>query len=373
MKKIILTIFLLLFVLLFCHVDVSAAQTELFENEIKQIENSIGDDASEEMDTLGTDSIQSVITNGVDSGKIWRYLIDRFTEYSSGPAAALTVLTAVLLLVSVAESYTSSLRYTDTKDIMGVAVSLFIVSVFLEPISQLIASSVTVISGASTIMTAYLPIMAGILMFSGHAVSSGGYYAAVVTAAQFIAKLASGILTPLLNLFLSLSISAGISTRVQLSGLIEMIGKVFKYLITFSMSIFIAILGLNSALTGSADHVADKAAKFGLSSFIPLIGSSVSEAYSALRSSINILRSGMGVFVIVALLITFMPIMIRVLLWSAVVGVAKLIGDALCISSSSAILNALSQFLSLFRAMMIAVSVLFIISTSVMISVGGQL
>ena len=368
-----MTIFLLLLVMFCSHTEVSAAQTQLFEDEIKQIENSIGDDVSEEMDTLGTNSVQSVITNGVDSGKIWQYLIEQLAEYSSGPVAGLAVLTAVLLLVSVAESYTCSLRYTDTKDIMGVAVSLFIVSVFLEPVSQLIASSATVISGASTIMTAYLPIMAGILMFSGHAVLSGGYYAAVVTAAQLIAKLASGILSPLLNLFLSLSISAGISTRVQLSGLIEMIGKAFKYLITFSTTIFIAILGLNSALSGSADHVADKAAKFGLSSFIPLIGSSVSEAYSALRGSVNILRSGMGVFVIVALLITFAPVMIRTLLWSAAVGVAKMIGESLCVSSSSAILNALSQFLSLFRAMMIAVSVLFIISTSVMISVGGQL
>ncbi len=360
--------------LLLCTVTISCrAESHLFEEEVRRIENGVGSSAGDQMRAFGTDSVNDIITNGVDTDSVWMYLLSLLSEYSGGPLTALILLTAVMMLSSIAESYSYSLRYTETKDIMGAVVALFVASAVVSPISDMVASSVVIIKGASAIMTVYLPVMAGIMVFSGHAISSGGYYAAVTTASQVISWITSEVLSPLLSVFLSLSICAGIGSRVHIGGLIELIGKGFKYVITFSMSIFIAIIGLNSALTGAADSVADKAARFGLSSFIPIIGASVSEAYSAIRGSVTILRSGIGVFVILAIFVSFAPILIRVLLWSASVSAAKLVGEALSVSSAFAILNALTAFMSAFRAMLIAVMTVFLISSSVMIFVGGQL
>lgn len=372
MKKIVLFFAALIVLSVCCSVKISAEQIDDFDAEIRQIEDSVDDEVSNDMETLGMDSVEKVIANGVEPSALFQYLIDLLSAYSSGPLSALVTLTAVLLLSSIVESYTFSLRYTETKDIMGVVVALFVCSVVISPITELVALSGSIIKGASVLMSVYLPVMAGILAFSGHAIASGGYYAAVTLVSQLISRIASKILAPLLNVFLSLSVSAGICTRVRFSGLIDMIGKAFKYVITFSMSVFIAVLGLNSALSGAADGVADKAVKYGLSSFIPIIGSSVSEAYSALRSSVNILRSGIGVFVVIAVFVSFAPLMIRTLLWSAAVGIAKMIGEMLSVSSASAVLNTLSVFLSAFRAMVVSVAVVFIISSSIMITIGGQ-
>ena len=363
-------LFICVFVLF--SVPCRAETTELFEKDIKVLEDSIDENTKNEMDHLGMSDVDDVITSGIDQAEIWQYLSELFTQYSSGPLSALIILTSVLLLASVAESYAFSLRYTETKDIMGVAVSLFITTVIISPLTEIVSSAIAVIKGASSIMTIYLPIMVGIMAFSGHMISSGGYYASVVTAAQFLSNIASSILAPLLNVFLSLSVSVSISSKVHLSGLIETVSKGFKYGITFAMSVFIAIIGLNGALSGAADSVANRAAKFSLSSFIPLIGASVSEAYGAIQSSVGVMRSGIGVFVIIALFVSFAPLIMRTVLWSAVLRISKTVGEMLSVSSSGMILNALIQFVSALRVLLIAVMTVFIISSSIMISLGGH-
>lgn len=371
MKKIVIILAMILLLSLFS-IKCCATESELFSEELGEVENSVDDDTKSEMNRFGIDSIDDVIKGGIDNASVWSYLFQLFTSYSSAPMAALILMTAVLMLASIAESYTYSLRYTDTRDIMGVVVSLFLASIIVSPVTQLVTSSLRVIQGASLMMTAYLPVMAGMMAFSGNAISSGGYYAAVITISQLISRLCATVFAPLLNVFLSLSVCASVSSRIHLGGFIELVSKCFKYGITFSMSVFTAVIGLNGAISGAADSVANKAARFGLSSFIPLIGSSISEAYGALQNSVGIMRSGAGVFVIIALFFSFAPIIIQSVIWSLSLEIAKSIGEMLSVSSASPILNALSQFLSALRAMVIAVMTVFIITTSIMLSLGGQ-
>ena len=373
MKKLILCLSMLLILSLWLSLSCRATDVDAFDDEIEQIENSVDGDTAQALEDLGVSNVDDVIDGGIDSSDVWKYLYEIMTESLSGPLSALVVLTAAILLTSVAESYAYSLRYTETRDIMGAAVSLFTVSVVITPITELVSSCVMVIQGSSALMTVYLPVMAGMMAFSGHAITSGGYYAAVVTAAGVISRLASSVMTPLLDMILSLSVCAGLCSRVRIGGFIETLSKGFKYSITFAMSVFIAILGLNSALSGAADTVANKSVKFGLSSFIPLIGSSISEAYGALQSSLGTLRSGVGVFVILAVFASFAPVLIRSVLWSAALSTAKAVSELLSVSSALSVMNILIQFVSALRTVLIAVMTVFIISSSVMIRLGGSL
>ena len=186
-----------------CH----AVESAMFEEDKSKIESGVDDHTKGELERFGISGIDDVVTDGIDSGSVWQYLSGLIAAYSHGPLAALILLTAVLLLASVAESYTFSLRYTETRDIMGVVVSLFISSILISPVTQLISSSQLVIQGASAMMTVYLPVMAGMMVFSGHAISSGGYYAAVITVSQLISRLSATVFTPLLTVFLFVAVS----------------------------------------------------------------------------------------------------------------------------------------------------------------------
>ena len=358
MKRLLCFCAVLMVMLLCGELRCSAAAEDVFDDDVRQIEASVDDQTAAALQSLRAGSVSQITTDGVNAGEIFSYLLRQTASEGKEPLAAVTLMIPVLIFCAVGESYTFSLRYAETKEIMGTMVSLFAASILVSPLTGLIAAAVTVIKGTSALMTVYLPVMAGILLFSGHAVASGGYYAAVV-------------LVPLLNLFLALSVSTGIAPSLRIGGLVQSCGKLFKTCITFAMTIFIAVIGLNSALSSAADSVANKAARFSLSSFIPLIGSSIAEAYGAIQGGVNILRSGVGVFVILAVFVSFAPLLLRVMLWSLAVFAAQTVGEALSVSSAQYVLQALTAFLSSLRALLIAVMTVFIIASAVMMTVGG--
>ena len=372
MKRVLMLLFSLIILSLICSVRVSAEQVDVFDEEIQQLDNSIPESVSEDMDRLGAGSVEDIISGGVDNKEVFSYIGDLIAGELTTPFAALLILISVIILASVAESYSVSLRYTDTKEIMEAVLCLFIVTVAVNPMSKLAADSVTVLKNTSFFMLLYLPVTAGIMAFSGHLISSAGYYTAVISVSQLIAWLSSSVLSVLLNVFLSLSVSAGICARLRLRSLIEMAAKGFRYTIAFAMSIFVGVLGLNGALASAGDTLAGRATKYTLSSFIPIIGSSIAEAYSTLKGSVQILRSGLGVLVIVAVFIMFAPLLIRTIIWSVTVSIAIIVSETFSVGSAGEILHTLASFLSSLRVLLICVMTVFIISSSVMMSVGGH-
>lgn len=365
MKRVLIIAGLLLLFVFPCHV--SAAQTAGFDHEIEQLEEQAGDDPS----ALRIDSVDDVINNGIDSMAIMDYLGELLQKFSNTPLSVLFLLTSVVILSAIGESYTYSLRYTDTQEIMRVVVALYVASVMIPPISGLISDTVEVIGASTKLLQGYGALSAGMLVFSGHVVDSTGYYAAVMGISGILTWLSSTVLFPLLQIFLSLSISSGVCSRLKLNGLIEMTGNAMKWLLTFTMTVFTAVVGFNGALSSAGESLAGRAAKFTLSSLIPLVGSSVAEAYRTVKGSVDLLRSGAGVFVIVALFVAFAPLLIRVLLWSLALGAAKVVQDAFSVASTAPIFNALASVVSLIRAVIIAVMTALIISTAAMLRVGG--
>lgn len=349
----------------------SAVKNNLFEDERQMLENGLSSETEEGLSALGADSVEKIIASGVDGEKLLSYFSGILGDELKSPLSALIVLIMTVILCSIAEGYTYSLRYTETADIMGTAVSLFIASAVISPITGLLSACVNVIQGASSVLLLYLPITAAMLAFSGRTVSSAGYYAAISGMGGLISWLSSNVLLPALNLFLSLSICSGVSRRVNIKGLIGALSNAFRWAMTFAMSVFVAVIGLNGALSAAADGVADKAVRFTLSSLIPLVGSSISDAYGAVRGSLGILRSGMGVFVILALCVSFIPVLFRCVLWSAAIYFAKLIAESLGVGSAAGVLNSLSAFLSAVRALLICVMTAFILSSAVMMRIGG--
>ena len=371
MRSIVITLAAMIVIPFIVSFGASAEQTDLFEDDKKRIEDSLSEEARSGLREIGIDGVDDVISGGIDTSEVINGVMDSIKRSSSEPVSSLVVLIGVVIITSIAESYTFSLRYTHTKEVMGAAVGVFTASAVILPAARLAADSVAVIHSASSLMLLYLPVTAGITAFSGKAITSAGYYTAVISGAGLLSKLASSVLAPLLNIFLSLSVCSGISGRINLSGITDAASKAFKWMLTFAVSLFAAVTGLNSALAGAADNLTGRAAKFALSSLIPMIGSSLAEAYQSIQGSLGLLRSGLGVFVILAVLITFVPLLIRTLMWSLALSCAKITADAFGVSSASRIFNAVTVFFSALRALLIAVMTAFVISSAAVIRTGG--
>lgn len=370
MRRVLLCAGVLVLLCLVFSVRCRAATLDTLEDSLDGLRENVSDEVWERMRALGYDGDLASLS-GIGVRDVLSQVGDELLAGMAGPLSSCAVIVGVILLAALLEGYTHSLRYTETKDVMAAVTSLMIASTLIAPLVSLISRTVGVIGDTATLMLAYVPIMIGILSFSGHAVQAGGSCTVVMTASQAVAQLAAHFVPQVMSAYLGLSVAAGVSGKVRLNGICEMIGRFLKWFLIFMMTLFSAVLSLQSMITRAADTVATRAVRFTLSSLIPLIGSAVSEAYQTIRGSVDLLRSGAGVFVILAICAAFLPILVQVMLWLVSVNISKSIAETLNVSSPASLLSSVATALGVLTALVICTMSVFIISTAALIRTGA--
>lgn len=368
-KALFIPVILILFILVAPRC--AAGTLDSLDDAVSSLDDCLSDEMRERLSHLGYDGdISSAASIGLP--ELFGELVDDLSAGLSGPLSSLAVIIGVLILSSLTEGYTHSLRYTDAKDIMSLVSSLMTAVVLTPHIITLIQDSVAVISGASSLMMVYVPIMIGIMSFSGHVIQAGGYYAAVMTASQIVSQLSARFIPQVMCSFLAVSVTAGLSGAVRLRGVCDMIGRFIKWTLGIVSTLFAAVLSLQTVMARAGDTVASRAVRFTLSSLIPFIGSAVSEAYKTLQGSVDLLRSGAGVFVIIAVAVSFMPVLVRAILWLLTVNLSRYTAEALGTDAPAGLLSSASSVLGALIAVIICSASVFIISTAVLLRVGGS-
>ena len=239
------------------------------------------------------------------------------------------------------------------------------------PLSEIIGKSGEIIRISSDFMLTYIPLMVSVLMACGKTLSGAGYYSLMIFYAELITQVSSTVIVPALNVFLGISVSASLVPEMKLRGMLNTFSKSIKWLLSFMFTIFSALLTFRTLIAASADSVSTRALRYTLSSFVPVIGAALSEAYRTVSGSFAVLRSGVGVFAIFAVFAMFLPIIIKLILWMFSVNILKNIAQIVDLSVPSELLSGVIAVLSVILAVIICVAALYIISTALIIIAGG--
>lgn len=379
MKKLVLIIFLfaLLFGISCINADAlenpqESAPFEIISNTDKQnLYNSLSDEAKKSLSNLGIDGIDYNSINDLTLEKIISEIISAAANQSANPLKAFISIIAVMLLSSMLGTLKSSLENSRMQQIIDVVATLCITSALVVPVSNTVLHTTEIIVTASNFMLAYIPIMLVVMVSSGQAVSGSAYYSMMIMAGQGVSQIASNVIAPLLNAFLGISIASAVSPNMNLSGITSFIGKIIKWLLGFVMTIFTALLSFKQIITTSLDNVSTRAVRFTLTSLVPVVGSALSDAYKTVQSSVNLLKSGLGVFVIISTAVVFLPVIAECLLWVLSIGLSKAAGEVLNLSQPCKVLEAVSTVVTTLLAIIFCIMAVYIISTAVVLMMGG--
>lgn len=362
MKK--LTI-ILICALLFSLSGLTASAQEV---DLSGIYKSLSDEARQSLSDIGASSADPNTLQGITPDKLFGRIGDLAGEQAQKPLRALVHITAALLICAMLGAYKNSLS-PETGGIPGAASALCICCAVVTPALQLIEQAQGVITSAANLMLAYVPVMAALLAAGGSVSGAGAYCASVLAAGEGVNRLCGGVLVPFLNMFLGISVVAGVTPDLSLGGLCAVISKAFKWLLGFSMAVFTSVTGMRRLLSDSLDTVGGRAVKFAVSSFVPVVGSALADAYNTVQGSVGLLKSGVGVFVILAVAFTFLPVLLRVMLWSAVLWAGKTTAEILGVPQAARLLDSLAAVFSSLTALLLCVGAVFIISTAVVLTV----
>ena len=127
-------------------------------------------------------------------------------------------------------AYRDSLSGENSETVQTVA-SLCLSGAVAVPAAAFISSAGSIIAHCANLFLAYIPLMAVMMAASGRALSSAGYQALTVGAGQGVARVCSDVLLPLMNIFLGIAVTSGITPQARLQGFLSLITKVTGLLI----------------------------------------------------------------------------------------------------------------------------------------------
>ncbi len=324
----------------------------------------------ERLSRLGITSLDHDGIKAIDMGSAAEQIISMLTEGSRTPLCGVTACMGLILLCAMTEGFQlggSDRRLGAVQDAVG---TLCICAAVIVPMSATIGRVSEVIGGASALMLVYAPIMAGLMISSGSEVTGASYYTAMMTAGNAVSLTASRLVIPMMNGFLALSVTSSLSPGLKLDSLCDSVYKTAKWALTFVMSIFITVMTLNTIVTTSMDNVSKKALRFTVSSFVPVVGGVLGDAIGTFSGSLELLRSGAGVFVIIAAAMILLPVLAECILWQISLFLLFSVSEVAGVGRMGGVFRTLSKAAGMMTALLLCVMVVFIITTVIVLLAG---
>lgn len=373
MKRIVKTVLLCLILIFTLTLNVKAETLEDLSKAsgAYSLAENLPEEVNEALDEMGLSGSDFSTAQDLSFTKILGYLINTAGNEAGEILPSVCVVLAILLLYSIFSSVFESVSTPSLSSVLSVVSALCIACVLLFPVSDLIETADNSIKIAADFMLAFIPVMTAVLICAGQTVTGSGYSAMMVLAAEGVGQFFSKVISPLLSCFLALGISSSIVPEIKLGSIVNFFSKSVKWIMSFVFTLFTALLTLKSLYSNSVDNVSSRAVRYTMSSFVPVVGGALSEAYRTVHGSVGVLKSGVGVFVIIAVVTVFIPVIIKLLVWLFTVNMCKCFAETANLQSPLLMLGSVSTVLSLLLSVILCIIALFIITTALIITIGG--
>ncbi len=375
MKRIIISgCFAILFLIIFCF-SVSAVTDEtkeIYDSQLKvsgadKLYSSLPEQTRKMLGDIGMGQLDYESVGSFDSSVIFQKALELTAQNGKTPMSAIALSMGIMMICALFEGMDISPGNKALGGIISSVGALCVCTTVLIPLSSLISRSAGIINGAAGFTLIYVPIMTGLLISSGQPAAASSYYTMLMGASQLITQVCSRLIIPFLNVFLALSVTSSLPSGVKISSLCDSIFKSIKWVLTFITGIFTAVLSAQTLVAASIGNVRTRALKITVSSFVPLVGGALSDALGTFTGCLELLKSGVGVFIIIACVITFLPVLIECILWRITLSVLSAVSEILGTERIKPVFDTASSAIAVLNAVLLCVSGVFVISTVIIL------
>ncbi|MDR0404643.1 MAG: stage III sporulation protein AE [Oscillospiraceae bacterium] len=329
-------------------------------------------ETTESLEEIGLQKVDWRELINMSPNKIFKQIIKMIKKLAPVPFKSVFCVLAIILICSLMDNLKVPVGKFSFKSVLSVVSSLCISVVIVMPMVGFIGRVSNVIKSCSSFMLSFVPIMAAIMISAGQVVSAGSYQVLMMSASQLISQAASGVILPMLSSLLAISMVSSISERLNILGICRFFYKAIRWTLSLSMTTFVSLLTLQGIVGASSDNIGSKAARFMISSFVPVVGGAISDAFTTVQSCVKLLKSSVGAFGIVAAEFIFLPVIIESLLWLISIYLCSAISDIFSLTKISDLLINSARVVSTVLSVILSCMMLLIISSVIVLMVSNN-
>lgn len=370
MKKIFCFLTLLAFFLCLTDFSVYAAD----EIRLDSLTDEVSDSLFSSMEADVKDALQKIGISDLDFSKIYnlsfRDVLSYFTPAIKDKAVSVlksfTGLFLLILLFSVMNTVIQGDGYDKTYSLFMTATVAVLV---LPVLRSIIIPAVSVMKISNGFIISYIPVLTLILSFSGSGMSAMLFNTSVVGMCEIMSFLVNGILVDFTGCFICLVTAFSMNENLNAGRIISSVNKLFTLVVASAGTLFSGVLTVKNVMAVSVDSLSVKGIRFLLSSFVPVIGSSISEAYSSLLGSINLIKGSVAVIGILAVAVINVPVIVEIFLYYLSFSALSYFSEISCPGNTANIFRMCAAVARAFMVLVIFEMFILVISTGLVLTI----
>ncbi len=303
---------------------------------------------------------------GMFSG-ILNYFFHEITEnyHLLGQLIALSIVSAIL------KNIQNAFEDNNISQIAYSVVYLVLIVVAIQSFTIALRIGKEAIEQMVTFIQALLPILFTLLASIGGITSVAVFNPLIFIGVTVASTWIKNILLPILFFTAVLNLVSNISDKFHVSFLASFLKQICVFLLGLFMCVFLGTLVVQGAASASIDGISIRTAKFASKNFIPIVGGIFSDTVDTIVSCSLILKNAIGfVGLLIIFVLTMFPvvkILSIVIVYKIAAAIIQPVGENLIVKC----LNDMSNSMMLIFISVAAVSVMFFVAITVILSAGS--
>lgn len=347
-------------------------QEQLNASGADQLMSALDDETINLLEQLGINEIDFDHLLNISPQSLLNLFLKIITGKMQNPLKMFAAVLSVIILCAMMECFKVSFSEKSLGGLFSLVSTVLIGLIIVIPMMECISHVCSAITLSSNFMLIFVPVITVLLAASGKPVTASGLNLIIFTAAELISRFSSSLLIPLLCIYLAFSIVGVLSPDINLSGLSDIIKKSVNFILGFFSTVFVSMVSLQGILGQSADTVATRTTKFLLGNFVPVVGGAIGDTITTVQSCVGLTKNTVGAFGLIAAVLIYIPVIAELIVWILCVQACSAAAALFGLKTAGDLLKAIYYTLSLLLSILLFCAVLLIISTGIMVMLGGN-
>ncbi len=366
MKKI---FFIILVLLSVCCVQAYADGVDsVLDSEARNSIQKIFDNAEIEFNAL--DVIDKLNSGDftVEFDSIIKYFKINVTKIFKGDLVFITHIFILVMLSALIENMYTTIKSDRT---VNLVVTGIVVLSLINLTYDVAEFSIQMIDRLIMFINSLIPTLMTFLATSGKIGTSGVLNPIMIGVSSVISLIIKSFVIPMSIIGLVLKLTGDVTEKKYLVNFGNQLYKLLKWTLGLVFTIYVGIISIVGVAAPKVDEITLKTTKYAVGSFIPYVGGMLADSVDLILACSTVVKNSVGIAglagIISIVAVPCIKIVVKVIIINILsVTVSPVAGKAVVSS-----INNVSAYLGILLGMLVVVSIMYILSITVIIFVGG--
>lgn len=369
MKLLKITVTVIASLLIFSFCAVATGVNEQVRNEVENsFFSSLDSELSEMLGDFGVDSLngEDIFSKGTENIRL--FFSQTLKEKLSGAAAWFFLQLSFIMLLSM---ISGAFDLSGNGDVLSlISIVIFTVGT-VDRINAFMNCTLSAMELNGRFMLSFIPVFTLLISLSGNPAGALTYNGFTLFFCELISVLVDKLLVFFIGAYFSLTVSFSFNDCFNTGRFINAVKRAVNLILGFVASMFTGFLSLKNVLSYSTDSLSVKGIRYVLSSLVPVIGPSLSDAYSSVLGSINLMKSSLAVVGILAIVIINIPALTEGVVYYFLISILSGVCELFGLSKASEFLRGISSCVKILLLICLFQIFILIISVGIMLTLRG--